>query len=89
MKNLLNLHFFSKKVSALAACFCLLLLNASAQDTTPPVAACDQNTVVSIGSNGSSLVNAITFDDGSTDNVGIVLYEVRRMDNPNCSGNDG
>ncbi len=58
-------------------------------DIIAPTAICDQNTVVAIGQNGTSIVQAITFDDGSTDNVGIVLMEVRRMDSPACPGSDG
>ena len=58
-------------------------------DIIAPTAICDQNTVVGIGQNGTAIVQAITFDDGSTDNVGIVLMEVRRMDSPACPGSDG
>lgn len=58
-------------------------------DIIAPTAICDQNTVVSIGQNGTAIIQAITFDDGSTDNVGIVLMEVRRMDSPACPGPDG
>lgn len=58
-------------------------------DNIAPTAICDQNTVVAIGQSGTSIVQAITFDDGSTDNVGIVLMEVRRMDSPACPGSDG
>jgi hypothetical protein len=58
-------------------------------DNIAPTAICDQNTVVGIGQDGTAIVQAITFDDGSTDNVGIVLMEVRRMDSPACPGLDG
>ena len=58
-------------------------------DNIAPTAICDQNTVVEIGQDGTAIAQAITFDDGSTDNVGIVLMEVRRMDSPACPGSDG
>ena len=58
-------------------------------DDIPPVAVCDQFTVVSIGSGGEIWVDAFTFDDLSLDNCGIVEYSARRMDNPNCPGFDG
>lgn len=58
-------------------------------DIIAPTAVCDEYTVVGIGQDGTASVQAITFDDGSTDNVGIVLMEVRRMDNPACPGFDG
>jgi hypothetical protein len=48
-------------------------------DLTPPVAACDEFTQVSLGGNGESLVNAETFDDGSYDNCSPVRFKVRRM----------
>ena len=57
-------------------------------DNIAPIAICDEHTIVGIGSDGTALVPALTFDDGSSDNCNLVLYEVRRMDNPNCPGND-
>ncbi len=57
-------------------------------DNIAPIAICDEHTVVSIGNDGTATVNAITFDDGSLDNCGIVSMQVRRMDNPDCPGND-
>ncbi|MEM6966471.1 MAG: PKD domain-containing protein, partial [Bacteroidota bacterium] len=57
-------------------------------DLVAPIAICDEFTKVGLGSNGNALVEAITFDDGSYDNCGIVEYQARRMDNPNCPGND-
>ncbi len=58
-------------------------------DVIAPVAICDQNTIVAIGQDGTAISPASTFDDGSTDNVGIVLMEVRRMNNPACPGSNG
>jgi hypothetical protein len=64
-------------------------------DYQPPVAACDQYTVVAIGSDdtadcytpadgcdgaGVTWVHAKTFDDGSTDNCNSLHFTVRRMD---------
>ena len=65
------------------------------RDYTPPVAACDEYTVVSIGIDdpfdcylpdpngcdfaGVTWVKATTFDDGSYDNCGDVYFTVRRM----------
>lgn len=57
-------------------------------DLIAPIAICDEHTIVGIGSTGTAQVEAITFDDGSTDNCGIATYKARRMDNPNCPGND-
>ena len=48
-------------------------------DDKSPIAVCDENTVVALNNQGQGLINAISFDDGSTDNCGIVSYQVRRM----------
>jgi hypothetical protein len=58
-------------------------------DDTPPTMSCETFRTVSLTFDEPSLVNAIAFDDGSTDNCEIDTYEVRRMDNPNCPGFDG
>jgi subtilisin-like proprotein convertase family protein len=58
------------------------------EDQIAPIAICDEFTIVGIGSDGNASVDAITFDDGSTDNCEIVEMLVRRMDNPNCPGFD-
>ena len=58
------------------------------EDLFAPIAICDINTVVALGYDGTAVSDAMTFDDGSLDNCGIVEYKVRRMDNPNCLGND-
>ena len=53
-------------------------------DQTAPVAICDQNTVVSIGTDGLGLVCATTVDDGSYDNCSDdLIISVKRMDAPN------
>ncbi|MGB4967926.1 MAG: hypothetical protein WBO31_00245 [Saprospiraceae bacterium] len=50
------------------------------EDQVPPIPVCDQKTVVTLTSDGTAKVSAITFDDGSLDNCGIDRYEARRMD---------
>jgi len=56
-------------------------------DNTLPVAVCDQNTVVSIGTDGLGLVCAETVDDGSYDNcVDDLIFKVRRMDAGTSTG---
>ena len=57
-------------------------------DNIAPVAICDEHTSISLTNDGSAIAYANVFDDGSIDNCEIVKYEVRRMDNPNCPGND-
>ncbi len=53
------------------------------KDLISPIAICDNPTQVSIGTDGTAQVCAITFDDGSTDNCGIDTFLVRKMDDPN------
>jgi len=53
-------------------------------DTTPPVAVCDEFTVVTLSNNGWAHVFAETFDDGSHDNCTAVTFDVRRM-TPGCN----
>ena len=58
------------------------------KDTQSPTTVCDQLTTTVLGSNGLSTVNATTFDDGSNDNCGIDIMDVRRMNDPcNIPGN--
>jgi len=47
-------------------------------DKTPPVAVCDEFTVVTLSSNGWARIYAGSFDDGSHDNCTSVTFEVRR-----------
>ncbi len=49
------------------------------QDNIPPVAVCDQTTIVSLINGGYSQAHAATFDDGSYDNCGKIDFEVARM----------
>jgi len=60
----------------------------SVVDNLAPTTICDEHTTISLSNNGIANVAANTFDDGSFDNCEITTYEVRRMDNPNCPGND-
>ncbi|MDQ3140744.1 MAG: T9SS type A sorting domain-containing protein [Bacteroidota bacterium] len=50
------------------------------EDMVPPVAVCDQRTVVSLTIDGTAKVSALTFDDRSFDNCLLDRMEVRRMD---------
>ncbi|MBK8968297.1 MAG: hypothetical protein IPM36_16850 [Lewinellaceae bacterium] len=56
-------------------------------DGTPPVAACDEFTQVSLGVTGEVFINATTFDDGSYDNCSSVAFKARRMDSNSCQTN--
>lgn len=55
------------------------------EDLTPPVAVCDQNTVVGLTSDGSAFVHASSFDDGSYDECQLAKMLVRRMDSAACA----
>ena len=59
--------------------------NVTIKDLISPIPICDNPTQVSIGTDGTAQVCAITFDDGSTDNCGIDTFLVRKMDDPNFS----
>ncbi|MAT53016.1 MAG: hypothetical protein CMN32_00945 [Saprospirales bacterium] len=48
-------------------------------DNKQPTAVCDEFTTVSLDADGTAIVSASTFDDGSTDNCGVDYFEVRRM----------
>lgn len=59
-------------------------------DGTAPVPVCDQFTVVSLSIDGTAIVNAESFDDGSHDDCGAVSFQARRMDNgAPCGLNEG
>lgn len=53
-------------------------------DDLAPIAACDDQMLVSIPSGGYALLNAITFDEGSSDNCNNVYFRVRRNDTAAC-----
>lgn len=63
--------------------------NITVEDDTPPTAVCDEHTQVSLGVDGTVLVNASTFDDGSYDNCAPTVYfKARRMDTTSCQSVD-
>jgi hypothetical protein len=62
---------------------CSFLL--AVRDLTPPSVACDGISVVSIGQGGKSVVEAISFDDGSYDACCLFSLEGRRL-NGTCAG---
>lgn len=49
------------------------------KDNTPPIAICDQNTVIGLTTNGQAWVPATSFDDGSYDDCAVDMMLVRRM----------
>ncbi len=63
---------------------CTTTLNIN--DNTAPVAVCDEFTIVALTGDGSALINAAVFDDGSDDNCEVDRFEVRRMNGLNCDG---
>jgi len=59
-----------------------VICQAQVTDKTPPVAVCEEETIISLGSDGYAKVYAETFDDLSWDNCGeIADYRVRKIDN--------
>jgi len=54
-------------------------------DNIPPVAVCDEHTVVTVTGECTARAFAKTFDDGSFDNCSEVTFQVRRMTG-NCGG---
>lgn len=51
------------------------------EDNTVPVMACDQNTVISLKSDGTAYAPAKVFDDGSITDCSALTFKVKRMDN--------
>ena len=56
---------------------CLLKVNVV--DDSPPTVVLDEFTTVSLNVDGTGLIAAQSFDDGSSDNCGIDRFEARRM----------
>ncbi len=56
------------------------------EDNVKPTVVCDKHTVASLSGNGIAVVKAISLDDGSTDNCGILKFEARKM--TDLCGND-
>lgn len=48
-------------------------------DNTPPVAICQQNTIVSLNTEGEAYAPALSFDSGSYDDCQLDRFEVKRM----------
>jgi hypothetical protein len=61
-----------------------LTINIKVVDNQPPSVACDEFTQVAV-TTGSVIINAGTFDDGTTDNCCLDHFEVQRM-NGQCDG---
>lgn len=59
-------------------------INVWVEDLTPPVAVCDQNTVVGLTSDGTAWVHASSFDNGSYDECQLSKMLVKRMDATPC-----
>ncbi len=49
------------------------------QDNITPVAVCDEEVVITLNDEGVAFATYRTFDDGSSDNCGIVKFEIRRL----------
>lgn len=54
-------------------------LTVTVEDQAPPVVICNSTTRVALQPDGTAIIYAEAFDDGSFDNCGIAGYEVRRM----------
>ncbi|MBK8852840.1 MAG: HYR domain-containing protein [Saprospiraceae bacterium] len=57
-------------------------VSVTVEDNTPPVTICDQNTNISLTSDGLAWVPAVVFDDGSYDECDLAKLLVKRMDTP-------
>jgi hypothetical protein len=55
------------------------------RDQTPPTGICRTASNVGLGTNGSSLVPAISFDEGSYDNCCLGGFEVKRANDPDSN----
>jgi hypothetical protein len=55
------------------------VMTVTVEDLIAPIAICDENTTVSLDNNGFASIDAITFDDGSTDNCSDVTFDVRKV----------
>ncbi|HMX39738.1 MAG TPA: hypothetical protein PKD78_05405, partial [Saprospiraceae bacterium] len=61
--------------------------NITVADLVPPAVACDEFTQVALGGDGKALVQALTFDDGTTDVCCLDHFEAARM-GKDCNGQD-
>ncbi len=83
----LGTHVFTYKVTDDCGNTGTCSFTRAIDDETPPVVACETIHTVAL-TDGVTLVNALTFDDGSYDDCSGVTFKVSRMDNPKCAGND-
>ena len=59
-------------------------------DEEPPMAVCDDAAIVAIPSGGYGTANAITFDEGSTDNcAGTLYFKAKRLEPGGCAMANG
>ena len=59
-------------------------ITVTVEDLTPPVPVCDQNTTISVSTDGQAWVHANVFDDGSYDECQLAKMLVRRMGEDPC-----
>ncbi len=64
------------------------LFQITVDDNVPPVAVSINAPNITLLPQEPTYVNAATFDDGSWDNCTDITLEVRRLDSPECSGDD-
>ncbi len=64
------------------------ILQVTVDDGVNPVVICESFTTVALGQSEPTLVDASTFNNGSYDNCGPISFLARRMDNPECPGDD-
>jgi HYR domain-containing protein len=58
------------------------------EDQVAPVPVCENYQTISLNNSGATIVPANTFDNSSFDNCGTISILARRLDNPECPGND-
>jgi SprB repeat len=57
------------------------------EDSMPPLPICTEISQIGLGLDGTALMQASMFDQGSYDNCGAVYLKVRRINNSNCQSN--
>ncbi|MBP7821324.1 MAG: T9SS type A sorting domain-containing protein [Saprospiraceae bacterium] len=72
-------HIFTYTATDNCNNFSTCTVSVTVTDQVDPVAVCEETRVVSLTSNGTAIIYADAFDDGSNDNCGIVSKKVRRM----------
>ncbi len=79
-----TVEYFSEDACG-ASSVCTFTL--SVIDYVPPVAACVEVTQVSLGIDGMALVNAASFNSGSSDNCNPLYFKARRLKANSCQSN--